>query len=112
MVTNEGGRPGEDWYARWKCAEAALRRQLEEEQRNRPSRIPLPHVHMIDVIGLWEEQDGVERRVGHQAKCAFQGCGWSARPHTGEDLDAAWAGAKADRDEHQREVLRAHRLDR
>ncbi len=112
MVTSEGsGEPGEHWYGRWKRHEAALRRQREEEQRNRSSRIPLPHVHSADVAGLWEEKDGVERKVGHRAQCAYAGCGWSAEPRTG-DLDAAWTAAKADRDEHQRDVLRAQRADR
>ncbi len=111
MVTSAGsGEPGEDWYGRWKRHEAPPRRQREEEQRNRSSRVPLPHVHSVDVAGLWEEKDGVERKVGHQAQCAYAGCGWSAEPRTG-DLDGAWTAAKADRDEHQRDVLRVQRAD-
>ena len=104
---------GEHWYGHWKRAEAAERRRLEEQRRRGvQSRIALPHWHSVDIVGLWEETDGVEQKVGHWAKCAFEGCGWSAQPHTGDDLDAAWAAAKADRDEHLREVLRARRLER
>lgn len=111
-MTGEGsGGRGEHWDRHWKRHEAVLRRQRVECAEELALSHGLPHVHAVDIVGSWEEKDGVERKVGHRAHCACTGCGWSAEPRTGE-LEVARAAAKADRDEHQRHVLGAQRADR